>query len=617
MMLFLFVIRHYAFLISIGILSYGIGRVLLKKINFDGKAEQFSFCTTLGLSILAYFILFIGTIGVLHHWLVLSVMAVIFLLCWHIWIELFQMVLSGLSQRSKGKWIFVVFFVMFILFILPILLMPLYPPTAWDSTMYHLAYAKIYTHKHAISLTPYLRFPVFPQTNEMLFTLALLFYDEISAQLMQFLMMIILSVGLYAFGYRHFSTKSGIWAIAILLSSPMIIWLGSSAYIDMGLTLFVTMTFYSFFNWICLREIKWLILGSLFIGFAVGSKYPGFFFLILCFIIVSYIGFKERKFYYLFLFLFISIGIASPWYIRNWYYTGNPIFPFLGKVFGYGSWNSQDVQGALNNLMHTFGTKKNLKSFLLLPWNLTFNQQIFLREAPISSIYLFAMPLLFLSLTRLKIGGLFCIVCAYIIFWFSTSQILRYIVPVIPLLSLAIAASFENFLGLFSFQLARSMKNGIIVFIISILLFSPGWLYAVDKIRKEGYPPYTKEQIESYLTQKLPSYPAYKYLNQKKGRDYFLYALYDENMAYFADGVFMGDWFGPGRFSRVYSRFNNPQALYQELQVIGADYFLINRIRSKINIPGENEFPQSLFRLIYKNDYVLLFEITKKESLGE
>ena len=269
----LFFISHYAFLVGVGILSYGIGRRLTQRICFDSAAEQVAFCTTLGLGFLSYLILLIGTLGLLYRWLILAVIGVVFLLCLSTWVELFRGVSSAYNRRVWLRWKPIIFILLTILLVFPVLFLPLYPPTAFDSTMYHLPYAKIYTQENRIVFTPYLRYAVSPQTNEMLFTLAIRLYDGVAAQLIQFLMMGVLTTGLFAFGRRHFSQRTGIWAMAIFLSSPMVLWLGASAYIDIGLSLFITMGIYSFFNWVHLKEKRWLILGALFLGFAVGSKY--------------------------------------------------------------------------------------------------------------------------------------------------------------------------------------------------------------------------------------------------------------------------------------------------------------------------------------------------------
>jgi hypothetical protein len=259
--------------------------------------------------------------------------------------------------------------------------------------------------------------------------------------------------------------------------------------------------------------------------------------------------------------------------------------------------------------MHLHGTGRSLQSLLLLPWNLAFNQPKFLMEAPYSKIYLFALPFLFLSLRRSKIRELFIIVFLYTLFWFSSAQVLRYLLLIIPLLSLIAAASFENCLEWLPFEKVQWVKKRIVIFFIAIIFFSPGWLYALYKVQNEDYPPSTDQEQVFYLTQKLPSFPAYQYLNQRRGRNYSLYALFDENMAYFADGTFMGDWFGPARFERIYSKFSNLKALHQELRLMGANYFLIRRGRVPIEPPPEDFFSPSHFKLVYKNEHVLVFEV--------
>jgi hypothetical protein len=80
-------------------------------------------------------------------------------------------------------------------------------------------------------------------------------------------------------------------------------------------------------------------------------------------------------------------------------------------------------------------------------------------------------------------------------------------------------------------------------------------------------------------------------------------------MAYFADGIFMGDWFGPGRFEKIYGKFSNLEALHRELQLLGANYFLIRRDRVKVDMPREDDFLQSHFKQVYENAHVLLFEV--------
>ena len=112
-----------------------------------------------------------------------------------------------------------------------------------------------------------------------------------------------------------------------------------------------------------------------------------------------------------------------------------------------------------------------------------------------------------------------------------------------------------------------------------------------------------------YLGQLLPSYPAHQLLNHHKGPGYTLYAMQDENLAYFVDGVYKGDYFGPARYDLIWDKLNNGQLLYSELKVLDADYLLINQLRMRITLPQDSFF-RSHFKPIVNTETIQLFEIT-------
>ena len=81
-------------------------------------------------------------------------------------------------------------------------------------------------------------------------------------------------------------------------------------------------------------------------------------------------------------------------------------------------------------------------------------------------------------------------------------------------------------------------------------------------------------------------------------------------MAYFAGARFMGDWFGPARYSSVLDKLSDPEELYRHLRSLSADYFLVSlaemSLRDRIVFPA---FLNGHFRLLYANPYLLLFHI--------
>jgi Dolichyl-phosphate-mannose-protein mannosyltransferase len=605
-----FSLSHYFGGGLLALFAYVFGRRLTLGVRYDSLLEQLSFSTALGLGLLAYLVFALGLCGLLNPALLISLLLIGLLIChrvWWRWPGRARSAAAGLIGMNKGRALLVV--VGLSILLLPLAILPLYPPTAWDATEYHLALARSYVQTQRLVLTPYLRFPVFPQNNQMLFTLALLLYDDILAQLIEFLMMAVVVTAIIAFGQRFFSRRAGPWAAAVLLQSPVVIWLGSVAYIDMGLMLFVTMTVYSLWNYLESRQQQWMILAGIFCGLAVGTKYPALFFLLVLTVIALYTGVKERRLLQSLLPPALAIVIFAPWLARNFYYTKNPIFPFFyelfGNAFGYGLWKPEDYQAIFDDYSR-HGVGKDLTALIMLPWNLVAKWRSF--SGRVSPLCFVAPHLLFIfGLARKRSGGLLLIGVGFTLYWFFTAQDIRYLMPALPLLSLATAASFDSLLMRFRFS--RSWTNHKIAAILgAILCLSPGWAWTMLRLHERGKLPVSAQERDAYLTKQLRSYPAYKLLNDLKGRDYALYAMYDERMAYFADGLFMGDHFGIARYSRILDKINDSQLLYDELRSLGAGYFLVRSDLERVNLP-QDAFFQSSFALIYEREGILLFEL--------
>jgi len=444
----------------------------------------------------------------------------------------------------------------------------------------------------------------------MFFTFALVLYDDIAAQLIQFLMLVLLLMALVGFGRRVFSKQVGWWSAAILLAHPVVLWCGSVAYVDIALTFFSALATYTFWNWLHSRNQHWLLLAAAFSGFAASTKYPGLFFPLLFGIVTVYVAIRERKYTAPLVFAAVAFVVGGPWYIRNVYYTRNPFFPFLSQIFGYYWWSPEDLQGLLAD-MRLHGVGRSIRSLLMLPWSLAFNQDLFLsHKIYLSRLPFFALPILvFGSFKDSRVRKIAWLVLLFILFWFFTSQILRYLLPVLPPLSIAMAASLDILLAKNQFtQKWRSQWPA--VALLCVLFISEGWVYAANSWRENGAIPVTHQQRDNYLTHHLPSYPAYKLLNDLNGRNYTLYSVYDENMAYFVDGKYKGDYFGPARYARVFARLADGEALYRELKSLGADYFLVNNQHSKVTLPQDSFFKEN-FKLIYPQGNILLFDLGK------
>jgi hypothetical protein len=70
----------------------------------------------------------------------------------------------------------------------------------------------------------------------------------------------------------------------------------------------------------------------------------------------------------LLLFAFIAALVAAPWYLKNWLFTGNPVYPFLYGLFGGQFWDSFRADWYAAG-----GTGIGIRptTWLALPWLLT------------------------------------------------------------------------------------------------------------------------------------------------------------------------------------------------------------------------------------------------------
>lgn len=634
----LFGSAHYLAIGALAIVAYIIGRRLTRRFDYHSLLEQWVFSTALGLGVVAYAIFFLGLLGGLYTTVTLAVLAASVLLCYPVW-ACWPREAFGLWARIKAwtagrRASVIVFTLLGVALLLPMAILPLYPPTHFDATMYHLPYAKIFTQRHGVVPTPDLRYIVAPQASEMLFTLALLVYDDILAQLTQFLMMILTAAATIAFGQRYFTPRVGWWAAAMWLASPLVLWLGASAYVDIGVGFYATMTIYGFWNWVETQRTRWLILSGIFCGLAIGTKLLALFFLAVLGAVTLRFVLKKRRYIWPLAFGLPALLVALPWLARSFYYTGNPIYPLfhstVGKALGGEAWKPQYSQDVFEMYWTLRYVGRLLLEILRLPWNLAFAQdEVFSGQAWISPIYPLALPVTLIAfIFGARFRWLLALVAAYTPFWYFTIADLRYLIPILPPLGLVIAAAADHLLRRLPWG-ERWLSRPALTALGCVLLISMAWVDTVDRIYTAGRLPITPRQRDNYLTERLPTYRLYRRLNELKGSDYQLYAAFDTQMAYFADGRFLGDWFGrapyyilnDGQLSKggVHSRewrkkgviLVDGEALYKTLRRTGADHLLMPTYDLRITLP-EDDFFRSRFKIIAASAQGLLFELTEQ-----
>ena len=314
------------------------------------------------------------------------------------------------------------------------LLYALTPEVQSDAVRYHLAAPQEWLKAGRLSYLPYNAFSNFPSSIEMLFLFGLGLAGDLLAKGFHFLFLP-LTTGAVALITNEILGKSELassprpwWHVRPSLLAagawgtlPITIPLAGWGFIDLGLSCFTLGLVFFLLRWTRTRQTGDWLLAAAFGGLLCGSKYTGVAavfwsgVLLTLFSLLRSTGSDSedspreslglralRSILRAAMFGAVAAAIASPWWIKNYLYTGNPVYPMAYRVFGGGEWSGdlallyQEKTQEKGILAISHGPGQLLKNTVLLPW-LTLND-----------------PDLF---ERFEIGPLFWVFSPWILVW--------------------------------------------------------------------------------------------------------------------------------------------------------------------------------------------------------
>lgn len=271
-----------------------------------------------------------------------------------------------------------------------------------------------------------------------------------------------------------------------------------------------------------------------------------------------------------------------PMYGRIIALTGNPFFPFLPRVFGASRWTA-DLPGSPDRLSKA----------LLLFWNITFARDRVGWQPPYSPLFAIAMLITLIAATRNRRAAFLSIVCiGYIAIFTFLSQDSRYLLPLLPLVSVAAAMTIAPLL---------SKKT---ILILSLLAIAPGIAYAGYRLWRQGPPPLTQSQRQRYLEAHVPELRALE--RRGAGR---IYVCGAEQLHYFGGDDVIGDVIGRDANERIFRSAKNAADLSRALRPLDIRYLLISRRHAPAAWQRLPAAP--LFARIYADDGAELWRVQR------
>lgn len=432
-----------AFFYVIGIIIIGFGHKMLSwsKASFSSYLEKSVFAYGLGFGALSYAILASGIFKALYAETILSILLVMAIISAREIVNLHKLMWNAVKGiRGSGSFGLYLVSILFAAILL-MYLGSMAPSYSNDSMVYHLKDAKYFANTHYIGLIPHdSTNALWPYLVEMYFTLALLFKLPPMAGLFHLSLAIGAAVGIYAFCKRYFSAKIGLLASTVFMLTPGIFMEARETYVDLGMVFFAFMAFYAFSVWLDEKRTFWIGLSGAMCGLAISVKY---FIIIVPIILGTYIlciSLRDRTLKHLTTFSICLFLASFVWYMRQYIALGNPTFPFFSKIFGTSGLGMRVMEVlSEKSIRDSYGLGISLKSFLILPWQITIFPGKFGGEQ-LGPIFLAVIPaIVLIRPVDRNIKRIFIFLFAYFVLWFFGYQNLRFLLPIAPLLSIAVA----------------------------------------------------------------------------------------------------------------------------------------------------------------------------------
>ena len=461
--------------------AYGTGYVFNRFVIRTKWRQDFAgiiIDIVLGLNILAFITLLFGVccwLNSISCWLILTIPAV-------------SGVIFGIRTLINAKYRFarqnIVFSIILIFISLFTLGSALCFPYAWDELTYHIALPFRWIDAGALKVfadSPFSGLPALPQ---LLFRLGCENGGVLFPRLLVWASYMLLFAAIYLY-FNLFGRRRVILVFSFLfIANPLVVNMLRSTYVEVFMMLDMLAALLLIRN----TEKSWksVLLCGFLAGGAVAIKPTGLGVAAVIFIFLMQKYWDKSKLKPYNLILFFGIGgivIALPFYLRPWFVTGNPFYPFLASWFG-----GSDADILTSQYHYLLGNAhfglRTIQGFFMVPIMVAFAGKAF--DGMILGWVFIVLLLLAVwwirnllfesAVARSSKLYLPVAIIFYYCFWFATSQQTRFLQPLLFLVLLAAIQAIREF--------DKKWQNGIIM--VLLLVWLGGFFYPSNGIGRIG-----------------------------------------------------------------------------------------------------------------------------------
>jgi len=543
-----------------------------------------------------------------------------------------------------------------------VIILSLVPPVSRDALTHHLAVPKIWIQNGGFCEIPHNIFSYYPMNLDLLYIIPLYFGNDSVPKLIHFSFSLLTAYLIFSYLKQKTELLYGLMGVVLFLSLPIIIKLSITVYVDLGLI------YFSFASLILV--LKWkdagfppgtLVMAAVCCGFALGTKYNGMisFFLLTCLVPVIYlrsnrskpekskIGKKGsasqlRAGGYGIVFMAVALVVFSPWLVKNYMLTDNPVYPLFDEYFRSHEKSVELLPDDGNTPIESIPEKKHVLSNHFILRKLIYGEtplqtalipiRIFFEGKDDSPKYfdgrlnpfLLILPM-FLFLRRKRISRdikeEILIIAAfsafYILFvYFYQDMRIRWIGPAIPGLVILSILGLKNLVGYLQYKWFKGFDQfgTIVTAFLFFLVLTINLHYLVLQFGVVRPIAYLSGKIDraQYIAQYRKDFPVTQHANKHLPEDAVILGIFMGNRSYYIDNKIV---FNDNLLYDLLKQTDDHFQIAKKLKSEGVTHLLIwNELFSKQTTERLNQmqsdemekfFQQFTLKLYSKNGYSL------------
>jgi len=610
------------------LISIGVGKLALAWTHMKNSdsGETIIFSAAVGFAIIGYSIFIIGICQMLYSIVIYFLTAIFGTLAFAGWFmgkkhpitrpylqkneHLENKTSNGRPALAINRFCLITLAICMLLCVMLVLT----PEIGKDALIYRIGVPKLFLAHHGIYFIPGNIFACYPFFNEMLYTWGLSLGGEILPKGTHFAIAVFILFTMWKFGRRYVRKNNfELLPLLIFFTIPSVFQNAHVAYCDLTLAFYTFVAIYAYLNWYNTQENLWIILCGVFSGIAMSTKYAGLYLpLSGCFGVLW--GCRQKKISnpkavrLLSLYVLFAFFTGTPFYLKNWIMTGNPLYPLFYGIFGGRGWSAEQA-GYYDTFIRSLGMGRDLIDYLLLPWNLSFHAQMNspVFDGLIGAVFILVLPFAIgmrKIAIEMKIVWVYCILA--FCFWASSAQQIRYLIPLFPFLAIMVSLTISYY------------RNNKIIFTLLLIFITGGLVFNgyhilrdFKRIRPLGVLT-GHEDKDAFLTRMIPSYEILRHVNTQLPEKSYVFTIYMKHLTYLFDRPFYSDsMFESYTIETILNNSKTPEDVHLTLKRKGFTHILydINYVMGDAGTFSEEN--KALF-MAFQNKYLMLEKSDKK-----